>query len=101
MPRKLKTCATEAPPAPISAEMLDQFVRQGPLTPEELDATVRRFKKAIIERALVAELSHHLGYLPLLALCLITRRYVTETPCLIRRGYVRDNPLIRPIGDTT
>jgi len=22
-------------------------------------------------------------------------------PCLIRRGYVRDNPLIRPIGDTT
>jgi putative transposase len=39
-------------------------VRQGPLTREELDATVRRFKKAIIERALGAELSHHLGYLP-------------------------------------
>jgi transposase-like protein len=35
---------------------------QGPLTPEELDAVVRRFKKAIIERALGGELTHHLGY---------------------------------------
>ena len=41
---------------------LDQFVRQGPLSPEELDAAVRRFKKAIIERALGGELTHHLGY---------------------------------------
>ncbi len=63
MPRKQKARPTE-PLAPIPAEILDQFVRQGPLTPEELDATVRRFKKAIIERALGAELSHHLGYLP-------------------------------------
>ncbi len=34
------------------------------LTPAELDATVRRFKKAVIERAIGAGLSHHLGYLP-------------------------------------
>jgi len=39
-------------------------VRQGPLSPEELEAAVRRFKKAIIERALGGELTHHLGYPP-------------------------------------
>jgi len=39
-------------------------VHQGPLTPEELEVAVRRFKKAIIERALGAELTHHLGYAP-------------------------------------
>ncbi len=39
-------------------------MRQEPLTPEELEATVRCFKKAIIERAMGAELSHHLGYVP-------------------------------------
>jgi putative transposase len=62
MPRKPKPSTSEAPLAPIPSEILDQFVRQGPLTPEELDSAVRRFKKAIIERALGAELSHHLGY---------------------------------------
>ena len=31
MPRKLKS-STEAPLAPIPAEILDQFVRQGPMT---------------------------------------------------------------------
>jgi hypothetical protein len=54
MPRKLKSSTSEAPLAPIPSEILDQFVRQGPLTPEELDTAVRRFKKAIIERALGA-----------------------------------------------
>ena len=39
-------------------------MRQGPLTAEELEAAVRRFKKAIIERALGGELTHHLGYPP-------------------------------------
>jgi len=43
---------------------LDQFVQQGPLTSEEVEAAVRRFKKAVIERALGAELTHHLGYPP-------------------------------------
>ncbi len=62
MPRKPKTSPSEAPLAPIPSEILDQFVGQGPLTPEELDAVVRRFKKAIIERALGGELTHHLGY---------------------------------------
>src|SRR5215203_3054643 len=62
MPRKPKSFTSEAPLAPIPSEILDQFVRQGPLTPEALDAVVRRFKKAIIERALGGELTHHLGY---------------------------------------
>ena len=64
MPRKHKGATPDASLEPIPAEILDQFVRQGPLTPEELDTAVRRFKKAIIERALGAELSHHLGYVP-------------------------------------
>jgi putative transposase len=64
MPRKVKSRALAAPLAPIPSEILDQFVHQGSLTPEELEAAVRRFKKAIIERALGAELTHHLGYGP-------------------------------------
>jgi putative transposase len=51
----------DAPLAPVPSEILDQFVRQGPISPEELEAAVRRFKKAIIERALGGELTHHLG----------------------------------------
>jgi hypothetical protein len=35
----------DAPLTPVPAEILDQFVRQGPLSPEELEAAVRRFKK--------------------------------------------------------
>jgi putative transposase len=62
MPRKPKS--SDAPLAPVPSEILDQFVRQGPMTPDELDAAVRRFKKAIIERALGGELTHHLGYPP-------------------------------------
>jgi transposase-like protein len=54
----------DSPLAPVPSEILDQFVRQGPISPEELDAAVRRFKKAIIERALGGELTHHLGYPP-------------------------------------
>ena len=42
--------------APIAAEILDQFVRDGPLTAEEIETASRRFKKALIERALGGEL---------------------------------------------
>jgi transposase-like protein len=49
---------------PVPSEILDHFMGQGPLTPEELELTVRRFKKAVIERALGGELTHHLGYPP-------------------------------------
>ena len=54
MPRKPKSTPSDTPLAPVPSEILDQFVGQGPLSHEELDAAVRRFKKAIIERALAA-----------------------------------------------
>ena len=64
MRRKRKSLTPDTPLAPVPEEILDQFVRQGSLSPEELDAAVRRFKKALIERALGSELTHHLGYSP-------------------------------------
>jgi putative transposase len=64
MRRKRKSLTPDTPLAPVPDEILDQFVRQGPISPEELDAAVRRFKKAVIERALGGELTHHLGYPP-------------------------------------
>src|SRR5215218_2727351 len=63
MRRKLKG-QSDAPLAPVPSEILDPFVRQGPISHEELDAAVRRFKKAMIERAIGGELTHHLGYPP-------------------------------------
>jgi transposase-like protein len=64
MPRKRKSLTPDALLAPVPSEILDQFVRQGPISHEELEVAVRRFKKAIIERALGGELTHHLGYAP-------------------------------------
>jgi len=63
MPRRRKRPEAE-PVAPVPEEVLNQFVRAGPLTSAELESAMRRFKKAIIERALGGELSHHLGYAP-------------------------------------
>ncbi|MEB0060174.1 MULTISPECIES: IS256 family transposase [unclassified Variovorax] len=45
----------------IPRELIDQFVT-GPMTGEAVNAATVAFKKALIERALGAELSHHLGY---------------------------------------
>src|SRR5574343_719791 len=60
MPRK-KTLPAELPEIP--AELIDQFVK-GPRSAEAVQAASMAFKKALIERALGAELSHHLGYSP-------------------------------------
>jgi transposase-like protein len=62
MRRKRKSLTPDTPLAPVPDEIYDEFVRQGPISPEELDAAVRRFKKAVIERALGGELTHRLGY---------------------------------------
>src|SRR5436189_1275629 len=62
--RRKRKGRPDASLTPVASEILDQFVRQGPISPEELDAADRRFKKAIIERALGGELTHHLGYPP-------------------------------------
>jgi hypothetical protein len=64
MRRTRKSLTPDAPLAPVPSEILDQFVGRGPISHEELEAAVRRFKKAIIERALGGELTHHLGYPP-------------------------------------
>jgi transposase-like protein len=64
MRRKGKNLTPDSPLTPVPDEILDHFVRQGPISPEELDVAVRKFKKAIIERALGGELTHHLGYPP-------------------------------------
>jgi transposase-like protein len=49
---------------PVARNILDEFVPDGVLTAQDIDAAMRRFKKALIERALGAELTHHLGYPP-------------------------------------
>jgi transposase-like protein len=45
----------------IPDELIDQFVT-GPMTGEAVNAASLAFKKALIERAMGAELGHHLGY---------------------------------------
>ena len=47
----------------IPKELIDHFV-SGPMSAEAVNAASMAFKKALIERALGAELSHHLGYSP-------------------------------------
>jgi transposase-like protein len=62
MPSKTKKGAAAELPT-IPKELVDQFVT-GPMSAEAVNAASMAFKKALIERALGAELSHHLGYAP-------------------------------------
>jgi transposase-like protein len=59
---KAAAAAAAAMPS-IPKELIDQFVT-GPMSAEAVNAASMAFKKALIERALGAELSHHLGYPP-------------------------------------
>ena len=67
MPRKTKPTAladqAAQPQFHIPAELLDQLVT-GPMTPGQVQGLFDQFKKSILERALGAEMSHHLGYAP-------------------------------------
>ena len=65
MPRKTKTtsAADKAAQPQFSAAALEQLI-PGPVTPAELEGIFQQFKKAVLERALGAEMSHHLGYAP-------------------------------------
>jgi putative transposase len=65
MPRKTKTTAEpdKAAKPQFSAELLDQLV-PGPMTPGQVQDIFEQFKKSLLERALGAEMSHHLGYAP-------------------------------------
>ena len=59
MPRTRKPKPTDVPDA-----VLDHFAREGPLSAADVEAAMRRFKKALLERALGGEVTHHLGYPP-------------------------------------
>ena len=69
MPRKPKSAKAAAEVlAPIPAEILDQFVRDGPLTVEEIETASRRVKTALIERALArrADVSPRRAWTPVI-----------------------------------
>lgn len=64
MPRKPKHNKPVDPSLPeIPPELINQLV-SGPMTAESLEAMFRQLKKAVIEKAMGAELTHHLGYAP-------------------------------------
>jgi transposase-like protein len=60
MSRKTKEAKDLAPVLPVSKELLDQLV-SGPMTPDQFETMFRGLKKAVLERALGAELTHHLA----------------------------------------
>jgi putative transposase len=60
MPRTRKAKPTDVPET-----ILDQFAGPArPMSQGEVDAITKRFKKALVERMLGGELTHHLGYPP-------------------------------------
>jgi putative transposase len=64
MPSKTKKAPVNAAGAAmpeIPKELLEQLI-PGPVTPEQFEDIFLRFKKAFMERALGAEMTHHLGY---------------------------------------
>jgi transposase-like protein len=65
MPRKKKSAVlSETPSAAepkIPSELLDQLIT-GPITQGEFETIFRALKKAVIERAMSAEMTEHLGY---------------------------------------
>ncbi|MFK0730451.1 MAG: IS256 family transposase [Gloeotrichia echinulata HAB0833] len=63
MPSKTRKAAAAQALPTIPKELIDQFVN-GPMNAEAVNAASMAFKKALIERALGAELTHHLGYAP-------------------------------------
>lgn len=63
MPSKTNKKKPVAPLPIIPKELIDQMV-SGPMDAEAVNAASMAFKKALIERILGAELSHHLGYPP-------------------------------------
>src|SRR5438552_269649 len=51
----------EAAAKPLPAGLIDQLVT-GPMTADDVNSMFRQLKKAVLEKALGAELTHHLGY---------------------------------------
>lgn len=63
MAKRLRKNASQAPPAGVDPAVLDQLMA-GVTQPEQLEDVFRTLKKALVERALGAELTAHLGYAP-------------------------------------
>ena len=63
MPIKTRKAVSTPELPTIPKDFIDQFV-SGPMSAEAVNAASMAFKKALIERALSAELTHHLGYAP-------------------------------------
>ena len=65
MPMRTKMTATAdgAVLPQIPRELLDELVK-GPMTAQRVESVTQQFKKALIERVMCAEMSHHLGYEP-------------------------------------
>ena len=64
MPRKMNTATADRAAQPqIPAEFLEKLI-PGPVTPGQFEDIFQNFKKAFLQQALGAELSHHLGYAP-------------------------------------
>ena len=66
MPSRKTTKAAQAARAALPSipkELIDQFVT-GPISAQAVQAVSPPFKNALIQRALGADLSHHLGYGP-------------------------------------
>ena len=59
--RKLPAEAGSKPDIAVSNELLDELVK-GPMTQGDLESMFRQLKKAVIERAMSAEMNDHLGY---------------------------------------
>lgn len=66
MPSKKKPAGAGMTALPsIPKELIEQLTGGAtPMTAEQINAATMALKKALIERALGAELSHHLGYPP-------------------------------------
>jgi putative transposase len=53
--------AVSTPELSVPKELLDQLVK-GPMNQGDLESMFRSLNKAVIERAVAAEMSGHLGY---------------------------------------
>ena len=61
MPRKKKGAPVAEAPIQFNQEVLEQLI-PGPMSAAGVEAVFQQLKKAVLERALNAELTHHLGY---------------------------------------
>lgn len=60
--KKGKSASTESDARILFDPKVMESLVPGPISPDEANALINEFKKALFERALGAELTHHLGY---------------------------------------